>query len=60
MNEIHTETNEENAQRTRSNYTEESTDCLLYTSSITIPMMVTKEGLTEFMLRNLFMAFDVR
>ena len=22
--------------------------------------MVTKEGLTEFMLRNLFMAFDVR
>lgn len=26
MNEIHTETNEENAQRTRSNYTEESTD----------------------------------
>ena len=31
-----------------------------YIGSITIPMMVTKEGLTEFMLRNLFMAFDVR
>ena len=27
---------------------------------MTIPMMVTKEGLTEFLLRNVFMAFDVR
>ena len=26
MNEIHTETNEENAERARNNYTEESTD----------------------------------
>ena len=31
-----------------------------YIGSMTIPMMVTKEGLTEFMLRNVFMAFDVR
>ena len=31
-----------------------------YIGSMTIPMMVTKEGLTEFLLRNLFLAFDVR
>lgn len=31
-----------------------------YIGSMTIPIMVTKEGLTEFMLRNVFMAFDVR
>lgn len=31
-----------------------------YIGSMTIPMMVTKEGLTEFLLRNVFMAFDVR
>lgn len=31
-----------------------------YIGSMTIPMMVTKEGLTEFMLRNIFMVFDVR
>lgn len=31
-----------------------------YIGSMTIPMMVTKEGLTEFMLNNVSMAFDIR
>ena len=31
-----------------------------YIGSVTIPMMVTKEGLMEFMLNNVSMAFDIR
>lgn len=31
-----------------------------YIGSMTIPMMVTKDGLTKFMLKNVYMVFDIR